>query len=91
MRAENYPKAVTVLAKVIDKKDADKDVRAEAMYWCGDCYTKGKRFGNSKRPPMVEAYRMFKRVTWDYPASKWAKYARGRLTEKNVAGAGGDE
>jgi tetratricopeptide (TPR) repeat protein len=91
MRAENYPKAVTVLAKVIDKKDADKDVRAEAMYWCGDCYTKGKRFGNSKRPPMVQAYRMFKRVTWDYPASKWAKYARGRLTEKDVAGAGGDE
>jgi outer membrane protein assembly factor BamD (BamD/ComL family) len=29
----------------------------------------------------LNAYRIFKRLTWDYPSSKWAKYARGRLTE----------
>jgi outer membrane protein assembly factor BamD (BamD/ComL family) len=35
--------------------------------------------------PYVEAYRMFKRLTWDYPESKWAKIARGRLTEPSLA------
>ena len=28
------------------------------------------------------AYRGFKRLTWDYPDSDWAKYARGRLTDE---------
>jgi hypothetical protein len=25
---------------------------------------------------------MYKRLTWDYPETKWAKSARGRLTEE---------
>jgi outer membrane protein assembly factor BamD (BamD/ComL family) len=90
MRAQNYKKAITALTEVIEKKDADKDVRAEAMYWCGDCYTKIKAASSSAAAPMVSAYRMFKRVTWDYPTTKWAKYARARLTESEIATAGSE-
>ena len=31
---------------------------------------------------LEDAYRVFKKLTWDYPESKWAKFARGRLTEE---------
>jgi len=91
MRAENYEKAIDALLDVIEKKDADKDVRSEAMYWCGDCYTKVELVGKSQAFPMISAYRMFKRLTWDYPATQWAKYARARLTEGAIAAAGLNE
>jgi len=81
MRAEDYEKAVAVFKKVIDAKKADPDLLAEAMYWCGDAYVKGKQDQES----MVNAYRMFKKLTWDYPETVWAKYARGRLTEEAMA------
>jgi hypothetical protein len=35
----------------------------------------------------VNAYRMFKKLTWDYPETLWAKYARGRLTEQALVAA----
>lgn len=87
MRAEKYDKAVKGFLVVVDKKDADKDVRAEAMYWCGDSYMKLK----GEPEALVNAYRMFKRLTWDYPASKWAKFARGRLVDETLASAGSEE
>ena len=43
------------------------------MYWCGEAYL---RIGEP-----TGAYRMFKVLTWDYPESAWARYARGRLLE----------
>ena len=42
-----------------------------------DCYFKANDRKN--------AYRTFKRLTWDYPDSDWAKYARGRLAEDAFA------
>jgi outer membrane protein assembly factor BamD (BamD/ComL family) len=91
MRAENFNKAVQTLNVVVDNGDADKEVRAEAMYWCADSLTKIKQSSRpGQAPPLTQAYRMFKRLTWDYPSSKWAKYARGRLTEPQVASAGED-
>jgi TolA-binding protein len=51
----------------------DKDLRAEAMYWMAD--------GHLKLRDMVNAYRSFKKVTWEYPESKWAKFARGQLVQ----------
>ena len=30
---------------------------------------------------MQEAYQLYRRVTFDFPDSKWAKYARGRLAD----------
>jgi tetratricopeptide (TPR) repeat protein len=85
MRAEDFGKAVRMLRKVADNLDADKNVRPEAMYWCGDSYY--KMSGDVKGPSesLVEAYRMWKKLTWDYPATQWAKYARGRLAEPEMA------
>ncbi len=83
MRAEDFERSISVFKKVIDAKKADPDLLAEAMYWCGDSYMKDKK-GNSL-DGMVNAYRMFKKLTWDYPETIWAKYARGRLTEEAMA------
>ena len=55
------------------------DLIAQAMYWCGDCSLTGKNY--------IDAYRMFKKLTWDYPESTWAKYARGRLAEAKARAA----
>ena len=30
---------------------------------------------------MNEAYEIYRRITFDFPDSKWAKYARGRLAD----------
>jgi TolA-binding protein len=51
----------------------DKDLRAESMYWLGDCYV--------KNGDMKNAYIALKRLTWDYPETKWAKFARGQLVQ----------
>ena len=79
MRAENYEKAAKTFERLIDKDDVDKALMAEALYWCGDCYTKEENLD------LKEAYKRFKRLDWDYPASKWAKFARGRLLGDDLA------
>ena len=76
MQAGDYEKAVEVFILAIKTYEKEKDLIPEAMYWCADSYT--------KLPDMVEAWRMFKRLTWDYPATKWAKYARGRLASPEM-------
>lgn len=80
MRAEKYSEAVGAFKRVTENADADKNVRPEAMYWCGDSF-----YRLESTDAMVQAYRMWKKLTWDYPASKWAKYARGRLAEPEMA------
>ena len=79
MRAENCDSAITTFELIVDNPDANNELKAESMYWCGDCYTRMK--GGAS---MIEAYRMFKGLTWDYPASKWAKFARGRLADETM-------
>jgi len=59
--------------KIETYKD-DKTVRPEAMYWLADCQFKNKEY--------VGSYQTFKKLTWDYPESKWAKISRGRLTDE---------
>ena len=79
IQAERYQSAVNAFDRVITDQAADPALRAEAMYWAGDSYM--------KLPDMIEAYRMFKNLTWDFPESKWAKFARGRLaTETELQG-----
>ncbi len=73
MRAEDYKKAVDVLGQVVKNYASDHELVAEAMYWRGDSFM--------KLAALADAYREFKKLTWDYPSSKWAKFARGRLTE----------
>lgn len=77
--AEEFTQAVKILTATFSNPEADKDSAAAAMYWCGHAYVELSEF--------PEAYRVFKRLTWDYPATKWAKFARGRLTEENIADA----
>jgi len=79
MRAQKFEDASKTFERLLEKSDVDKDLLAEALYWCGDCYTKEDNLD------LKEAYRNFKRLDWDYPASKWAKFARGRLLGDDLA------
>ena len=40
---------------------------------------------------LEDAYHMFKNLTWDYPASKWAKFARGSLADERLIDMGTKE
>ena len=80
MQAEDPPRAIEVFKAIAQNPKMEPDLVAESMYWCGDCYM--------KQNDPVNAYRQFKRLTWDYPASKWAKFARGRLTEEALVKVG---
>ncbi|HEY8667315.1 MAG TPA: tetratricopeptide repeat protein [Tepidisphaeraceae bacterium] len=73
----DYRGSVKLFGKVVDEYPDEKDVRSEAMYWLAD--------SNSQLQDYVKAYQWFKKLTWDYPESKWAKLARGRLTEENYS------
>ncbi len=81
MQAEDYEAAVKTFRDVMENPEADKDLVAEAMYWCGDSYMRME--GDSEA--LRNAYIVFKKLTWDYPATKWAKFARGRLTDERLA------
>jgi TolA-binding protein len=70
----DFPAAVKRFALVVETYPDEKEVRAEAMYWMADSHYKASE--------PVKAYQTFKKLTWDYPDSKWAKIARGRLTEE---------
>ncbi len=77
MEAGEYDRAVATFNEVIESTEADNDTRAEAMYWCGDCYM--------RMEDLVNAYKMFKKCEWDYSTSKWAKFARFRLADEKLA------
>jgi TolA-binding protein len=79
LRAQEPKKAIAVYESLIENKKSPPDAVAQAMYWCGDAYL---RIGEP-----TGAYRMFKVLTWDYPESGWARYARGRLLEDAVVAA----
>jgi TolA-binding protein len=79
LRAKDFSRSLDVFESIYKDTKTDKDLAAEAMYWAGDvCLQKGD---------MKNAYRAFKKLTWDYPESKWAKFARGRLTEEAMVAA----
>ena len=77
MQAEDYANAVKGYTKVIKAPEMDKDLVAEAMYWRGHSHMETN--------DLTKAYQMFKKLTWDYPATKWAKFARGRLADEKLA------
>jgi TolA-binding protein len=77
IKQEDFAEAADKLTLLIDAYPDEKQVRSEAMYWLGDCYFRARNF--------VKAYETFKKLTWDYPETKWAKIARGRLTEDELA------
>jgi len=73
IHAGDLPKAIDIFSTAMKDPALDKDLIAESMYWCADCYAKQQEF--------LDAYRMLIKLTWDYPASKWAKFARSKLAE----------
>ncbi|MCH7224681.1 tetratricopeptide repeat protein [Haloferula sp. A504] len=87
MRAHQYEEALVQFQQVIDSEQYDgPDIRAQAIYWSGISHERWvglmsennyKARGNGIR----EAYQLYRRVTFDFPDSKWAKYARGRLAD----------
>ena len=46
------------------------------MYWAGRCHV-------MMRKPLL-AYSLFKRITYDFPESKWAAYARSQLSSEQM-------
>jgi len=84
LRAKEYEEAIKVFRKVIDNDKADKQLRAESMYWAADCYMRQAAVKETDKN-LLAAYRLFKDLTWDIPESKWARYARGRLAGEQLA------
>ena len=87
MRARQYDRAIAAFQRVIDKEQFDgPDIRAQAIYWCGLSHE--RRAGlmsednyRGRGESINAAYRLYRRVTFDFPDGIWAKYARGRLAD----------
>lgn len=71
MRTTDYAAAIQLLERLLNEYRLHTDIVPEAMYWCGDANVRAK--------DLAKALRLFKKLTWDFPESSWAKYARGRL------------
>jgi outer membrane protein assembly factor BamD (BamD/ComL family) len=77
MRAAKTPEAIDAFKRVVDEASYDgPTIRAQAMYWSGMCY-------QNIRQPMA-AYSHFKRLTYDFPESEWAAFARGQLSQEGM-------
>ncbi|MFT5854184.1 MAG: outer membrane protein assembly factor BamD (BamD/ComL family), partial [Verrucomicrobiales bacterium] len=87
MRAHQYDKAIEGFELVIDNETYDgREIRSQALYWCGLSFERSAGImseGNYKGRgnAMGKAYQIYRRTTFDFPDSKWAKYARGRLAD----------
>ena len=77
MRADENRWALDVFDEVAGNESYDgPEVRAQAMYWAGMCH-------QAMRAEMA-AYSTFKRLTYDFPESTWASYARGQLSTERL-------
>jgi len=77
MRAGENRQALKAFLKVVDKENYDgPEIRAQAMYWAGMCYENLKE--------AMAAYSIYKRLTYDFPESKWASYARAQLSQEKL-------
>lgn len=71
MQGEDYELAVEMFDKVIEDTQMQSDLRAMAMFWSGRAHLEQK--------DLMQAYIDLKKLTWDYPETEWARYARGLL------------
>ena len=91
MRAHQYEEAVGLFEDVVANEEYDdRDIRSQALYWQGICNERIAGIaseGNYKQrgTGIRNAYQIYRRVTFDFPDSKWAKYARGRLADPTFA------
>jgi TolA-binding protein len=81
MRAHYDKLALRGFTKVADNEDYDGlSIRAQALYWTGILYERMSVQLQGK------AYETYRRTTFEFPDSIWAKYARGRLTQSSFQG-----
>ena len=73
MRAEKYAEATQYFDKLAINKELEAELRAQALYW--------NALSHERMILMDDAKRLYKAITFEFPDSKWAKYARGRLTD----------
>jgi outer membrane protein assembly factor BamD (BamD/ComL family) len=77
MRANQHRDAVNTFLNVANNTAYDgPDVRAQAMYWAGMNY-------QSLREEMA-AFAIYQRITYDFPESQWAAFARGQLSQERM-------
>ena len=77
MRADKLTEAIGAFAKVVNEENYDgKTIRSQAMYWSGKCY--------QDQNEQMAAYSIYKRLTYDFPESEWAAYARGELSQGSL-------
>ena len=79
MIADAYKDAVSSFVSLVDnyKDIQNKELLAQGLYWAGDVSFRLKDYPN--------AYIYLKRTTFEYPESKWARYARGMLLQEAAA------
>ncbi|MFU8892852.1 MAG: tetratricopeptide repeat protein, partial [Luteolibacter sp.] len=87
MRAHRYNEAIAQFQRVTDNSTYDgPSLRAQALYWAGLSHERllatysednWRASGNAR----TAAYQLYRRVTFDFPDSNWAKFARGRLAD----------
>lgn len=77
MRAEDFPDALRAFMALVNNTSYDgATLRSEAMYWAAQCQ-------QQLRETML-AYALYKRITYDFPESKWAAYARAQLSSEQM-------
>ncbi|MCJ8332330.1 MAG: outer membrane protein assembly factor BamD, partial [Lentisphaeria bacterium] len=82
LKVKDFKRSKKQFMAVINGDRSEKNLVAEAMYWCGLMYAKQAEEEILKKRPattMLDAFRIWKRLNWNYPETKWAKYARGKL------------
>mgnify|MGYP003307457112 CR=1 FL=1 len=75
----DYTAAIRVFTIIDEHHKDNKTERAEAMYHAGESLYK-----TNTHEGQVKAYQFFQRLIWDYPESKWAKVARGRMAANPI-------
>ena len=87
MRMHQYEKALVGFKLVVENETYDGgEIRAQALYWSGLSYERWMGIMTQdnykgRGAALQSAYQSYRRVTFDFPDSKWAKMARGRLAD----------
>lgn len=87
MRAHQYEKAVKIFTAVhANEEYDDREIRSQSLYWSGISYERicglmPEDNWKGRGETIRSAYEIYRRVTFDFPDSIWAKYSRGRLAD----------
>jgi len=68
-RAEDYPGAIVHFEALLQHESTPTNIMPALLYYAGDAYLKTGQH--------EKAHQSFKKLTWDYPTSGYAKFCRG--------------